>query len=50
MAAERAHQKKIRKMVKVITTLVVAVPLLVIIIIAVGSLIMPLLGKDKDLK
>jgi hypothetical protein len=47
---ERADQKKIRKMEKIITALVVAVPLLIIIIIAMGSLIVPLLGKDKTHK
>jgi hypothetical protein len=48
MQVGRVDQKKIRKMVKVITTLVVAVPLLTIIIIAVGSIIIQ--RQDKDLK
>jgi uncharacterized membrane protein len=55
MVEDKADQKKIRKMEKIITALVVAVPLLIIMVIAVGSLIVPLLGrdkahKDKDLK
>jgi hypothetical protein len=45
---ERADQKKIRKIEKIIMIITVAVPPL--IIIAAGNLIVPLLSKGRDLK
>jgi choline-glycine betaine transporter len=37
-------------MEKIITVIIVAVPLLIITIIAVGSLIVPLMDRDRDPK